>query len=176
MEEAATASQDIVDRHGPSRHRLRALASLQQRHLNFRASIDAWEQFAQAFGASSEETLSRMELHWRLNELWRAAGLAARFDGSALGDKATDYRLRLLSETGWRNRKPWLHRLVVPRIVQIEDEKAKAQAGNRFVNALLDHCSDSEALQAAQKLWIDTSETDFALAVMELSLDLKVKT
>ena len=171
MEEAATVLQDIIDRHGSSRHRLRSLATLQQRHLNFRASIEAWEQFAQAFGASSEETLSRMELHWRLNEPWRAATLAARFDGSALGDEATDYRLRLLSETGWRYRQPWLHRLVVPKIGQIEDATARALAGNRLVSALQDHCSDGEALQAARQLWTDTAETDFALAAMELALD-----
>ncbi len=167
---AVSALSDIVQRYGARTDVLRTLAALHQRHFQYRAALQVWERIGTEEGISVEEIISRMELHWRLNEPGKAAALADLLEGATLDASVSEFDVRLLSEIAWRYHKPWLQRLIEPVLASIEDVDYRVQIGHRIVNVLREACASDSALTLARQLWRDTEDVDFAIAAMQLAI------
>jgi len=72
---------------------LRELATLHTFHIKYEEALAAWEQFANRFGRSAEESLNRMEMLWRLKRPEEAAKIAEQIDQFNSGG-ASQYQIR----------------------------------------------------------------------------------
>jgi len=166
---AASLLIELQQKGGQRAPTQRALARLYQRHVLYPESLSAWEQFASNYGRSSDETLNRMELHWRLNQPDAAAEIAENLVGTSKASEATKFQLHLISEIAWRYRMPELAELVKPHLSEIKDKHASIVLGKRLVQSLEDAGKDEEAIQEATKLWQTTQSTDVAFTAMNLA-------
>ncbi len=169
---ASVALQDIIALYGPERFILRTLASHEFHHSRYAQSLAAWEQYADSFGHSTESTLARMEMLWRMNQTDVAAEIADLLQGRSQLSEASDYQLRLMAEIGWQYRKPWLAALVQPRLDALEMADQRAYYGRRSVDMLQEDGNDKQALIEAMQLWNSTGSVDFALLSMQLAVKL----
>lgn len=151
---------------------LREMAALHKRHSDFENSLKAWEQFAAQFGRSSEESINRIELHWRLDQPDQALTLAENLDlsdGSL--DSATPKQLQLLSELGWKNRRPELVFAAAPYLERTRMDKSQRIAlGNRTIQALMDFGDYKAAVENSERLWRKTGHDGFLITAMNIAL------
>lgn len=169
---ASVALQDIIALYGPERFILRTLASHEFHHSRYEQSLAAWEQYADSFGRSTESTLSRMEMLWRMNRKDDAAEAADLLKGRSQLSQASDYQLRLMSEIGWLYRKPWLSALAQPRLDSLEETDQRVYYGLRSIELLQEEGNDKQALIEAMQLWNTTGGVDFAFLSMQLAVKL----
>lgn len=166
---AASLLNELQQKSGLRAYTQRELARLYQRHVLYPESLSAWELFASKFSRSSDETLNRMELHWRLNQPDEAAEVASYLVGTSNASEATKYQVHLLSEIAWRYRMPELANLVKPHLAEIDDRYESIVLGKRLVQSLEDAGKDEEAIQEATKLWLTTQSADVAFTAMNLA-------
>ena len=170
-DEAAAALTGIMERHGDTAWRWRALAQLHGRHLNQEEALRAWEGYAARIGRTAEETLARIELHWNLNERDAAVALAQELADNGFTGPATDHQATLLAEIGWRYRLPVLAELARPLIAELSDEEQRLRQARRAIDALEDAGQPGEALRAAESLWQRSGDGEFALLALRLATD-----
>jgi Flp pilus assembly protein TadD len=149
---------------------LRELAALHRRHSDYDNSLKAWEQFAERYGRSGEESINRMELHWRLGESDKALAVADGIEKHFLGG-ATPRQLNLLSELGWKHRKPELVFAAAPHLERLPMEQSeRLNLGNRMIQARLDTGEYKEAVEESEKLWRKTGQQNFLLTAINIAL------
>ncbi|NND90498.1 MAG: tetratricopeptide repeat protein, partial [Granulosicoccus sp.] len=168
-EQASVALRDILVLHGARPFVLRTLASHEYHHSRYAQSLAAWDEYVDRFGHSSDATLARMELLWRLNRQDEAARVAQHLKGRTQLSGASDYQLRLMAEIGWRYRMPWLALLVKPRIDAIEENDQKTLVGQRLLTMLQEDGNDLQAMEESLRLWHFTGSAHFALTTMRLA-------
>ena len=166
---AAAMLNELQLQNGVRAFTQRELARLYQRHVLYPEALVAWSVYADAFGETTESTLNRMELHWRLNSSEAAAQVAQGLIGTSHVSEATPYQLHLLSEIAWRYRMPELAQLVKPHIEDLEDEYQSVVLSKRLVQSLEDAGRDEEAVVEATRLWQNTGSTDIAFTAMNLA-------
>jgi len=166
---AADLLVDLQKRYGSSAATQRMLAQLYQYHMHYAEALAAWESYASNFGRSSEETLNRMELYWRLNNADKAADVSKHLIGTSNVSEASRFQVHLISEIAWRYRTPALAELVRPHISDIDDRLAQLVLGKKLVQSLEDAGKDREAIEEATRLWQSTNETDIAFTAMNLA-------
>ncbi len=166
---AASMLNELQRDYGLRAFTQRELARLYQRHILYPEALVAWNVYAESFGQSSEATLNRMELHWRLNQLAEAAKVARELVGTSHISEASRYQVQLLSEIAWRYRMPELAQLVKPHMAAIEDEYQSTVLGKRLVQSLEDAGKDEQAVQEATRLWQTTGSSDIAFTAMNLA-------
>ena len=148
---------------------LRELATLHTFHIKYEEALAAWDQFANRFGRSAEESLNRMELLWRLKRPEEATVIAQQinqFNSSG----ATQYQLALLTELGWRYRKPELVYAAAPYLDQIDTETFSTSNNRRVLQALIDNKDYSQAIVTAENMWRETDEISFLLSAIHIAL------
>ena len=149
---------------------LRELAALHRRHSDFENSLKAWEQIADRFGRSGEESINRMELHWRLNQTDGALAAAKGVDKYSLAN-ATKQQLLLLSELGWKHRRPELVFAAAPWLERSPmDNDERITLGNRMVQARMDTGEFKMAVEVSERLWRKTGEQKFLLTAINVAL------
>ncbi len=147
---------------------LRELASLHTRHVNYQQALSTWEEFANRFGRSAEESLNRMELLWRLKRPTEAVAVTDTID-QFNSSGASQYQLALLSELGWRYRKPELVYAAAPYMDQL-DEDHTFNSKRRLVQALIDNKKYEQAIKTAENLWRETDEVSYMLSAIHIAL------
>jgi len=170
-DEAARALEMIMTRHGTRAWMLRELAALHARHLHHREALAVWRRFAGRFGRSAEETLARVELHWRLGEEDRAAALAGDLPGMTFGSEASPRQASLLAEIGWRYRLPGVAALARPLIASVDNEDRRELYGRREIDELVAAGDRPAARRRAEALWREEGNADFALTALRLATD-----
>jgi len=149
---------------------LRELAALHKRHSEFESSLLAWEQFAERFGRSSEESINRMELHWRLGQAESALNVATGVEKQFLGS-ATKQQLNLLSELGWRYRQPELVFAAAPYLQGANmDNSQRIALGHRLIQARMDTGDFKTAVEESERLWRLTDYQGFLLMAINVAL------
>ena len=148
---------------------LRELASLYVRHANYEEALTTWEQFADRFGRSGEESLNRMELLWRLKRPVDAVAVAEHID-QFNSSSATEYQLLLAMELGWRYKKPDLVLASAPHLDQLNKEKYGFTANNRIFQSLVDKKDYQQAIQTAENIWRQTDDKSFLVSAVKLAL------
>jgi len=166
---AASLLNELQAKSGIRAYTQRELARLYQRHVLFPESLGAWDVLAKSFGRSTEETLNRMELLWRLKKPAASAEIARNLVGTSNASEATKYQIHLISEISWRYRIPALAELVKPHLNAIEDEHETIVLGKRLVQSLEDAGKDKEAIVQATRLWQSTQSADIAFTAMNLA-------
>ena len=174
-EKASVALNDLIVLNGPSAFILRTMASNEYIHLNYAASLAAWDRYVEQFGHGVEATLARIELLWRLDKKDEATQVASRLQGQTLTAQAGDYQIRVLAEIAWRQRFSWLALLVQPRIDSLKDADQRSLYGRRTMAALRDAGQDELAMREALKLWGNTGDSGFALLAMNLAVKVDAK-
>lgn len=170
-DEAALALQEMLVDSKLQAMLLRELASLHKRHYKFRESLQTWESFAARFGRSGEESLNRMELHWRLKQPLKAVevskGLEEQFISSA-----SAYQLKLMTEIGWRYEDPKLVLAASNHLDKLDlSADEKTVLGRRKVQSLLDLGDARLAVEQAEDIWRSTDELEFLLLAMHIALN-----
>ncbi len=148
---------------------LREIATLHTTHLKYDEALASWEQFANRFGRSAEESLNRMELLWRLKRPDEAAALTdqiTQFNSNI----ASQYQLALLTELGWRYRKPELVFAAAPYLDKLDSEQFGSTIGRRLVQSLIDNNEHEQAIKTAENLWKDNDDISFLLTAINLAL------
>lgn len=148
---------------------LRELASLHTHHANYKEALASWEQFADRFGRSGEESLNRMELLWRLKRPAEAVAVAEHINQFNT-NSATEYQLLLAMELGWRYKKPDLVLASAPHLDQINKEKYGYTTNNRLFQSLVDRQDYHQAVQTAENIWRETGNESFLISAVELAL------
>jgi len=166
---AADVLNEIQSKTGGSSYAQRTLAKLHQRHKSYTKALDAWNVYATKYGRNSEETLNRMDLHWRLNRPDESATIAKHLIGTSHASEANDFQVSVISEIAWRYRIPELAKLVKPHIAKIRSKERSATLGKRFVQSLEDAGNYDEAIVESTKLWRTTGSDDVALTTMNLA-------
>lgn len=168
---AAAALEEIMRLHGTSPSALRALAALHERHVRHADALAAWERFAGRYGRSSEETLARMELHWRLGDADAAVRIARELERIAHVGVASDYQISLLAEIAWRYRRPALAALARPRLTDIDDADQRARHANRAIDALQSEGKAHEAIRTAETFWQSGGDAEFAIKALGIAIE-----
>lgn len=168
--ESSNVLKDIMLVHGQTPFLQRTLAMHDYEHKRYAASLNAWRQYSETYGYSSEAAIFQMELLWRMDRAEEAVKIAQTLRGSTLLSQASDYQLRLMAEIAWRYELPWLAELVQPRIQTLKEVDMRKLYGRRSVESLEAQGQDTIALQEAIKLWEGTGQTYFALSAMQLAL------
>jgi Tfp pilus assembly protein PilF len=149
----------------------RELAALHKRHKKWDKSLEAWQQFADRFGRSSEESINRMELHWRLRQPQQALEMADRVTTEYLAS-ATQYQLELMSELGWRYREPQLVLASAPHLITSELHDGKRlQLSRRIVQSHLDNGDPKAAIEYAEWVWHSSDDDEFLISSLKIALD-----
>lgn len=164
---AAAALEDIMLRYGAKTTTLRILADLHRRHVNLEQALATWDRIAQLSGRGAEETVNRIEMHWRLNEPEAALALIDDLRDVPFSDTTTDYQLILLSELAWRYRLSWLAPRIMTALFQLEDREQLVLQGLRQLRAIVAICQGPLAVQQGQRLWQTTGESAIALFTMQ---------
>lgn len=167
---ASTALMEIESVHGVNDFLLRTLALHEYEHSEYQNSLDVWNRYVKAYGHTSDATLSRMELLWRLDEKDKAAQAAQQLRGKPLLSQASDYQLRLMAEISWQYRYDWLASIVQPRLESIEASDLQLLHRQRLLANMQDSGDNQQALEESVKLWNSTGESSFALVAMQLAL------
>ena len=168
---AAAALETIMARHGERASTLRALAELQVRHVRYRPALDAWRRHADRFGRAADETLARVELHWRLDEPDAAAALAAELPDLGFGGEASDFQASLLAEIGWRYRLADVAALARPLLASLERTDLQLLHGRRAIDALESAGALADARRESEALWRSSGSAEFGLAALRLAID-----
>ncbi len=167
---AAEALNEMMQSSKSQAMLLRELAALHRRHSDYANSLLAWEQFAERFGRSGEESINRMELHWRLDQTERALAVAKGVDKYFLGS-ATAQQLNLLSELGWRYRRPELVFAAAPHLDRLKmDDDKRITLGSRIIQAQMDSGEYKLAVEDAERLWRKTGHQGFLLTAIDVAL------
>ncbi len=152
-----------------SRYAQRALAKLYKKHSSYSKALDAWDDYATKYGRSTEETLNRMELNWRLNQPDESASIARDLIGTSHASEANDFQVSVISEIAWRYRISELAMLVKPHMAKIKNKDRSQMLAKRFVQSLEDAGKYDEAIVESTKLWRTTRSDDIALTTMNLA-------
>lgn len=169
-DQASVALQQLERVHGVNDFLLRTLAKHEYKHSEYQKSLAAWDRYAALYGNTTESTLARIELLWRLDEKDKAAQVVKQLRGETLLSQVTDYQLRLLAEISWQYRYEWLATLVQPRLEFIVESDQRALYSRRSLARLQKTGKSKKAIEEAIKLWGSTGEVDFALVAMQLAL------
>ncbi|MEM7255918.1 MAG: tetratricopeptide repeat protein [Pseudomonadota bacterium] len=149
----------------------RELAALHKRHKKWDKSLAAWESFAERFGRSSEESINRMELHWRLNEPERAHTLAKEVTEEYLAS-ASAYQLELMSNLGWRYRDPQLVLASAPYLERTDLHDGKRMVlARRIVQSHLDQQNPEAAIEYAEWVWRSGGDKEFLFSALNIALE-----
>jgi hypothetical protein len=149
---------------------LRELASLHRRHSDYEQSLAAWQQFAERFGRSGEESINRIELHSRLDQTELALDVADGVENYHLGG-ATAKQLRLLADLGWRHRRPELVFAAAPHLEQTTMSESEAIAfGNRLIQARMDTGDYKLAVEDAERMWRRSKHDGFLFTAINIAL------
>ncbi len=168
---AAEALEEMMTNRRLQPMLLRELAALHKRHRNFDKSLQTWEKFTAQFGRSSEESLNRMELLWRLKQRMAAVDIADDLGKHNLTN-ATETQLKVISEIGWRYRKPALVLAAAPFIDQLDlDDETRLTYTRQTVQSLTDKTDYKAAVELSEKTWHDTNQLEFLLTAMHIALD-----
>ncbi len=166
---AAGVLEELQVKTGGSPFAQRALAKLHQRHKSYQKSLNAWNLYATKYGQSAEETLNRMELHWRLNQPDESAEIAKNLLGTSHVSEASEFQITVISEIAWRYRIPELAKMIKPRMASIKDKDRSKMLGKRFIQSLEDAGEYEAAITESTKLWNTTRSDDVALTTMNLA-------
>lgn len=166
---AASALEEMLDGTKDDAMLLRELASLHTRHVKYEEALAAWEQFADRFGRSAEESLNRMELLWRLKRPEEAVAVTDQIN-QFNSNGANQYQLALLTELGWRYRKPELVYAAAPYLDQLDKDRFGSTSGRRIVQSLIDNNDYEQAIQTAENLWRETDDISFLLSAIHIAL------
>lgn len=164
------ALKEIQSAHGVNAFVLKTLAMHEYEHSEYQNSLDTWNQYADSYGHTTDATLARMELLWRLDKKDQAAQAAQKLKGQTLLSQATDYQLRLMAEISWQYRYDWLATVVRSRLEFIEATDQRALYSRRSLTSMQEAGENEQAIEESIKLWASTGETDFALVAMQLAL------
>ncbi len=149
----------------------RELAALHTRHKKWDESLVAWETFADKFGRSSEESINRMELHWRLKQPLQALDMATFVTEEYLAS-ASPYQLELMTELGWRYREPQLVLSAAPYLEQTDIHEGKRlQLSRRIVQSHLDNQDAKSAIEYAEWVWRSSGDDEFLMSAMNVALE-----
>jgi len=148
---------------------LRELAVLQTRHIMYEPALATWEEFADRFGRSAEESLSRMELLWRLRRPEEAVAVTEQIDQFNTGS-ASQYQLSLLTELGWRYKKPELVYASAPYMDKLDSELFGLTNARRIVQSLIDDGNYTQAITTAENRWRETDDITFLMYAINLAL------
>jgi len=149
---------------------LRELATLQTKHIMYEPALATWEEFANRFGRSAEESLNRMELLWRLRRPREAVAVVADQIDQFNSGSATQYQLSLLTELGWRYTKPGLVYASAPYMDKVDPELFGLSNARRIVQSLVDDKNYEQAVLTAENRWRETDDVSFLLYAMNLAL------
>ena len=150
---------------------LREQAALHKRHKEYAESLQAWQTFATRYGQSSESSINQMELQWRLKRETQAVAAAANVEPQYLGN-ATDYQLKLLTEIGWRHRKPELVVAAAPYVQRLNLQgHERIVAHRRMIQSLVDSGDYASAIKYGENQWRETGDLEFLMTSMHLALD-----
>ena len=147
---------------------LREVASLHTRHEKLDEALASWEQFANRFGRSPEESLNRMELLWRLKRPLEAVAVTdqiTQFNSNG----ASQNQLSLMTELGWRYRKPELVMAAAPYLDQLGEDYNSSDTGRRLVQSLLDNNDFEQAIKTAENLWRSTDDISYLLSAIQIA-------
>ncbi len=159
--DAAQALTTHIDQYGNTAMAQRELALLHQRHMNYQHALAAWEDLAAKFGHSGEESLNRMELHWRLHQPETATIIAERLEGLDIS-QANEYQLKLITEIGWRYRKPDVITAALDELEVLDvEEQERVVLGRRVVRAMRDQQDYTGAVSQAESFWRETQQPEF---------------
>jgi len=166
------AAQTLTDMLGGSNDAmlLRELASLQTYHVKYEEALAAWEEFESRFGRSPEESLNRMELLWRLDRPLEALAVTDQID-QFNSSSATEYQLALLSELGWRYRKPELVYAAAPYLDQLDRDRYPKDYDRRLVQALMDSEDYDQVIKTSENLWREKGDISYLMSAIHLALD-----
>lgn len=168
---AARALEDMMTGSPRDAMMLRELAALHRRHDEYRKSLEAWQKFAARFGTSSEESINQMELNWRLKQESQAVVAAGKIYPQYLAN-ATEYQLKLLTELGWRHRKPEFVIAAAPHMERLDlDDYERVIADRRMVQSFIDKGDTKAAVEFAEDAWRKTGELEFLLSSMHIALE-----
>ena len=148
---------------------LREVASLHTRHEKLEEALASWELFANRFGRSPEESLNRMELLWRLKRPIEAVAVTdqiTQFNSNG----ASQNQLSLMTELGWRYRKPELVLAAAPYLDQLGEDYNSSDTGRRLVQSLLDNNEFDQAIKTAENLWRSTDDVSYLLSAIQIAL------
>ena len=148
---------------------LRELAALHLHHVKYEEALATWDQFASRFGRSAEETLHRMELLWRLERPDEAVALADQIN-QFNSNGASQYQLALMTELGWRYRKPELIYAAAPYLDKLDSKTFGSTNGRRIVQSLIDNKDYSQAVVTAENMWRETDDISFLLSAIHIAL------
>lgn len=168
---AVDAIESLMQLHGESGERLRALARLHERHEQRRAALRAWERHAALVGPTDENALARIELAWRLGEPVAALQHARALASRSFGGQASDYQASVLAELGWRYRDAEVSALAQPLIATLSDEEQRQRQTRRAIEALSLAGRKDEAATAAEAEWRANGDSELALQALRLTLD-----
>ncbi len=150
---------------------LRELAALHKRHNKWKDSLQAWQTFAARYGRSSEESINRMELHWRLKQPELALEMASSVTPTYLAS-ATPYQLELISAIGWRYRKPQMVLASAPYLDRLGlDDGKEMVLTRRIITSHLDQNNPKAAIDYAENYWRKTDDDEFLMAALEIALE-----
>ena len=169
-EKASVVLEKIQSAYGENDFLLRTLALHEYEHSEYQKSLDTWNLYVKTFGNTTDATLSRMELLWRLNRNDEAAQAVQSLRGETLFSQATDYQLRLLAEISWQYRYDWLAVAIQPRLDTIESNERRLMYSRRSLERLKETGENERAVAESIKLWDSTGEPDFALVAMQLAM------
>ncbi len=169
---AAQALVDLQNGGAMDAMLIRELATLNKRHGKWKESLQAWQTFAARYGRSSEESVNRMELHWRLDQPELALDAAGMVSETYLASAST-YQLELMSTLGWRYRKPQLVLASAPYLerLNIDDDKQIVLA-RRVIRSYLDQGNPELAIGYAEHQWrsSETNDNEFLMTALDIAL------
>jgi hypothetical protein len=150
---------------------IRELAALHKRHNKWKQSLQAWQTFAARYGRSSEESINRMELHWRLDQPKLALNMARKVSDTYLSS-ASPYQLELMSILGWRYRHPELVLASAPHLERLDlDDSKQIVLARRVIRSYLDQGEADNAIGYAEYRWRKTNDNEFLIAALHIALD-----
>lgn len=169
--QAAEALEEIMSRYGETPFNLQELARLHYRHVAYTDSLAAWDRYSQNYPATTESTLARVELNWRLKEHDRSAAIADELNLSSSLSEASEFQIRLLSEISWRYRKHDLAMAIKSAVDELGDESVIASQGNRIIESMKNQGEPALAAAQAETYWRKTGDNSLALKAMSLALE-----
>ncbi len=166
---AAAALDDLMDGSAKDAMLLREKAVLHYRHAAYEDALASWEEFANRFGRSAEESLNRMELLWRLKRPTEAVAMTDEITPYN-SNVASQYQLSLLTELGWRYRKSTLVIAAAPYIDKDNPQTAQDVISRRIIQSLVDSKDYDQAIKTAENTWRSTDDMSFLLSAIQIAL------
>ncbi len=165
----------INTRYGASRWRLRERALLVQRHSDLEEALQSWETLAAHSGRDTEETLSRIELLWRLGRFEDALpltrGLVELFKQQGPDPVPSEYQSNIVAELAWRYELSDVADLAS----QWMDEDFSADQRDKFawrrIGTLDKAGLKLDASEEAENYWRATDQVDFLIAALRSSAE-----